>query len=116
MGGPGGEDGCPPVGFQLVFLPPDFIKSLLEDPSFPRSELSFEFFVCVFVTNAFLNGWVVGPAHNHLGVYPFQLSGSLPIYFGPGSLAFAYPSTSCKAAGSDFGPPRVFDFPGTYHI
>ena len=31
-------------------------------------------------------------------------------------LAFVDSSTSCKAAGSDFGPPLVFDFPSTYHI
>ena len=51
-----------------------------------------------------------------MGRIPLSAFWVAAYFFGLGSLAIVDPSTSCKAAGSDFGPPWVFDFPGTYHI
>ena len=73
------------------------------------------FLVRVLVTAFFLHDRVVSPVHNQGGM-PLTAFWEAALNFGKGSLAFVVTSTSCKTADSDFGPPRVFDFPGTYHI
>ncbi len=90
-----------------------FLRS--EDPSSSGTEFSKCSLFDVFVTDLFLQVRVVSPELNHLGKCPLSairlaasLSGKVPSLCG--SLHFL------QGSRSDFGPPRVFDFPGTYHI
>lgn len=57
---------------------------------------------------------VGSPEPNHLGL-PFN-SHYICLTFWTRLPVFVNTFTTCKAPGFEFGPHRVFDFPGTYHI